>query len=317
MKMHYEFCEVECKKDYVQVILKESSLAVGKEKMLFLHDDHYVTCFRHIQNDRCFYYDVMHLTSLSDYLQTHALSTSHLTEMMVSILNIMQKKPRVLSSLDHIFIDQSKQLQFCQIPGMQGNHPYIAMTLSKIFEVVDFKGDEAWLSRLYFLVKRQPFDPELILQFLTHKEVKKHWFHFFKKQRTADDFDFFDTYSLHEAHSPYDSRTSSLEDEMATQLLFTGVDKRYLEDTEGKQTLLQISPFTVGRSEGCNLILHSPEISKLHCRFEVVDGVCMIEDLKSTNGTYLNHERLTAHQTYPLHEGDMIQIGSRSFTYHQ
>ena len=41
----------------------------------------------------------------------------------------------------------------------------------------------------------------------------------------------------------------------------------------------------------------------------------MIEDLGSTNGTYLNGEALTGPQ--PLHDGDRIRIGDSEFTYFQ
>ena len=41
----------------------------------------------------------------------------------------------------------------------------------------------------------------------------------------------------------------------------------------------------------------------------------MIEDLGSTNGTYLNDQPLTGPQ--PLHEGDQIRIGDSEFSYLQ
>ena len=41
----------------------------------------------------------------------------------------------------------------------------------------------------------------------------------------------------------------------------------------------------------------------------------MIEDLGSTNGTYLNDEPLTGPQ--PLHDGDRIRIGDCEFSYFQ
>ena len=42
-------------------------------------------------------------------------------------------------------------------------------------------------------------------------------------------------------------------------------------------------------------------------------GIVVLEDLGSTNGTYLNEELLTGPQ--PLHPGDRVRIGDSEFTY--
>ena len=42
-------------------------------------------------------------------------------------------------------------------------------------------------------------------------------------------------------------------------------------------------------------------------------GQLMVEDLGSTNGTYLNEEILAGPQ--PLHAGDRVRIGDSEFTY--
>jgi len=44
-------------------------------------------------------------------------------------------------------------------------------------------------------------------------------------------------------------------------------------------------------------------------------GVVVLEDLGSTNGTYLNEERLAG--PAPLHSGDRVRIGDSEFTYEE
>jgi pSer/pThr/pTyr-binding forkhead associated (FHA) protein len=65
---------------------------------------------------------------------------------------------------------------------------------------------------------------------------------------------------------------------------------------------------TIGRAPGCSVPLADDTyVSQLHARIYVRDGKPFVEDLGSTNGTFLNRDRLS--KTMPLHRGDKLQIG--------
>jgi FHA domain-containing protein len=65
---------------------------------------------------------------------------------------------------------------------------------------------------------------------------------------------------------------------------------------------------TIGRAPGCSVALADDTfVSQLHARVYVRDGQPFVEDLGSTNGTYLNQSRLT--KTMRLRRGDRLQIG--------
>jgi pSer/pThr/pTyr-binding forkhead associated (FHA) protein len=65
---------------------------------------------------------------------------------------------------------------------------------------------------------------------------------------------------------------------------------------------------TVGRAAGCGLALTQDTfVSQLHARIFRADGTWQIEDLGSTNGTFLNRRKVSAPQA--LHPGDRIQVG--------
>jgi pSer/pThr/pTyr-binding forkhead associated (FHA) protein len=70
---------------------------------------------------------------------------------------------------------------------------------------------------------------------------------------------------------------------------------------------------TLGRGD-VEIVLEDPFASSRHARVERQGGVTVIEDLGSTNGTYLNEELLRGPQ--PLHSGDRIRIGDSVFTFH-
>ncbi len=71
---------------------------------------------------------------------------------------------------------------------------------------------------------------------------------------------------------------------------------------------------TLGRGD-VEIRLDDPYASSRHARITREGHVVVIEDLGSTNGTYLNEEPLTGPQ--PLHPGDRIRIGDSEFSYLQ
>ena len=71
------------------------------------------------------------------------------------------------------------------------------------------------------------------------------------------------------------------------------------------------SGLSVGRKEDNTIVLQDPYTSYYHLRFFLRDGRYVIEDLNSTNGTKLNHDRLE-HKTY-LKVNDIITLGSTVF----
>ncbi len=71
---------------------------------------------------------------------------------------------------------------------------------------------------------------------------------------------------------------------------------------------------TLGRGD-VELKLEDPFASSRHAKITRQGRTLVIEDLGSTNGTYLNDSPLTGPQ--PLHDGDRIRIGDSAFTYLQ
>jgi hypothetical protein len=71
---------------------------------------------------------------------------------------------------------------------------------------------------------------------------------------------------------------------------------------------------TLGRGE-VEIKLGDPFASSRHAKITRQGRTLVIEDLGSTNGTYLNDETLGGPQ--PLHDGDRIRIGDSEFSYFQ
>jgi FHA domain len=70
---------------------------------------------------------------------------------------------------------------------------------------------------------------------------------------------------------------------------------------------------TIGRGD-VEIVLEDTFASSRHARVDRQGGAVVLEDLGSTNGTYLNDELLRG--PAPLHAGDRIRIGDSVFTFH-
>lgn len=70
---------------------------------------------------------------------------------------------------------------------------------------------------------------------------------------------------------------------------------------------------TLGRGDRAEIRLEDPFASSRHARIYEQGNILVIEDLQSTNGTYLNEELLQSPR--PLHPGDRVRIGESEFTF--
>jgi pSer/pThr/pTyr-binding forkhead associated (FHA) protein len=84
---------------------------------------------------------------------------------------------------------------------------------------------------------------------------------------------------------------------------------RILEPADRRGTAFELGPeITLGRSPGCAVPLEGDTFaSSVHARVYRRDGETWLEDLGSTNGTFLNGERVAA--PVRLKRGDQLKVG--------
>jgi hypothetical protein len=78
----------------------------------------------------------------------------------------------------------------------------------------------------------------------------------------------------------------------------------------GTRITLGESPITIGRAEDSTLVINDDYASARHARLVPRDGQWLVEDLGSTNGTYLDRAKVTGPTPVPL--GVPIRIGRTS-----
>ena len=98
-----------------------------------------------------------------------------------------------------------------------------------------------------------------------------------------------------------------------------GVRKLVGKKTQQNQVFdVESLPFTIGKLEGyADAVINVPAISRLHARIYAGDsnGTYQIEDLNSTNGTFVNEQQILPYTKVPLHEGDVIRLADEEFEF--
>ncbi len=68
----------------------------------------------------------------------------------------------------------------------------------------------------------------------------------------------------------------------------------------------------IGRTSDNDLQIDSKFISRHHCQIVTQADSCLIEDLNSTNGIYVQSKRVRRHN---LNDGDVVQVGQHEIMY--
>lgn len=95
-------------------------------------------------------------------------------------------------------------------------------------------------------------------------------------------------------------------------LIYTGTDMN-------SKIELTHYPFTIGKSNDCDFTIQNPIISRLHgrisCNLNDNTTTYYVEDLNSTNGTFINNTPITPYQKYPITFGDNISFGHLTYIF--
>ena len=90
---------------------------------------------------------------------------------------------------------------------------------------------------------------------------------------------------------------------------------RILLASEGKTVIereLKPGRLVIGRTPDNDLQIDSKFISRHHCQIVTQADSCLIEDLNSTNGIYVQSKRV---RRYNLNDGDVVQVGQHEIMY--
>jgi pSer/pThr/pTyr-binding forkhead associated (FHA) protein len=74
----------------------------------------------------------------------------------------------------------------------------------------------------------------------------------------------------------------------------------------GQEIIIRKDATLIGRGDVCDIVINDPLVSRRHSQVTWDGAYCAIEDLGSTNGTFVNGQRLSEPRV--LKNGDQVQI---------
>src|SRR5215510_2589220 len=80
---------------------------------------------------------------------------------------------------------------------------------------------------------------------------------------------------------------------------------------EGRRIALSERAVIAGRDPNLDIVLPDDDVSRLHCLISVVNGDVVVENLGSTNGTFVNGQRVDRRTSLPV--GGVLRVGEHLF----
>jgi pSer/pThr/pTyr-binding forkhead associated (FHA) protein len=81
-----------------------------------------------------------------------------------------------------------------------------------------------------------------------------------------------------------------------------------VEQDHRTRTVRAPVPITIGRAPSATLVVPDAQVSRLHARIDLLDGVLSVRDLDSRNGTLVNARPIE--RPVALQDGDEIDVGT-------
>ncbi len=144
-------------------------------------------------------------------------------------------------------------------------------------------------------------------------DIIKEFFHKDKKEEQEESI------YIEETEEDFNFETDNLSDEDATVLLTSNAADYIILKSINREESIMVAPnkypYVIGKSKrSSDYKVSSNVVSRVHARINYEMGVFTIEDLNSTNGTFVNEERLKPHEIKNIEKGDIIKLADLEFS---
>ncbi len=181
---------------------------------------------------------------------------------------------------------------------LTGTLPFNSRSLPKLIDAI-YRGEKQAPSAI-----RPEIDPELeaIVLRAMYPRLEGRY------ESAREFFEALEEYNLRPAYTPTMSRRAAAE--AAPQPATPATPQWLLVNVKpeiNEKHPLQGESMMVGRDRSCAIVLTHPAVSRRHARITLSGATCVLEDLKSANGTYVNNTRVERAKLKP---GDVVRFGA-------
>lgn len=314
---------------YVQVQLQAKKEVDAYMLELIEQCPQALTCMQDKRSSTKFLYDVKERLSVSEVLALWKFQRKDAMDFLhklFSILQVVDQKLPVVADLDMIFMDGGMEsIQVLILPihehfNAENDWTVFLESILKRIQVVDGDAFYGWL---YRFVQSQPKGVRAINQVLSQVEdikITGILRQMLQARREAGSLlQENQARILQELNKQRLAQRCSPSEEITTQVskakpndtvvLFAKKARNgYLKDEQGELYPLQ-SETLIGRGENCTLCLKEPAISLEHALLIQKEDTFSIQDLDSSNGTYVNGVQID-HKEVQLKEKDEILLAN-------
>jgi hypothetical protein len=112
---------------------------------------------------------------------------------------------------------------------------------------------------------------------------------------------------------PAEPERQPVEHDTAADATFILPDAVLVDATHGATEFRLGAMNYIGRADDNQIRLKSGDISRRHAMISVANGVYLLRDLQSQNGTFVNGQRIAEHV---LADGDRVRVGNIELVFH-
>ncbi|GAA6407278.1 hypothetical protein K040078D81_13950 [Blautia hominis] len=97
-----------------------------------------------------------------------------------------------------------------------------------------------------------------------------------------------------------------------------GNEAYLVRQSNNERVIIKKSLFRIGKEKSkVDYCLDNNSVSRVHAELRCIDDTFYIKDISSTNGTYINSERIEANKLYKIVHGDFIRIANEEFVFNE